>query len=148
MLYKVLLSALGIVMLKDSDVSHLNKTGFNRFARLLGIEFVHLEPGRCEAVIDVHEDLFHPGGVVHGGVAFSLADSSMAMALIAGLDDGQGCSTIESKMNYLKAVVEGRMQSEAWIVRKGRRIAFMEAKITHGEDVVATATGTFAIIER
>lgn len=138
----------GECMLTDNDLVHLNKSGFNRFAALLGIEFAHISPGECTAEIEVHENLFHPGGIVHGGVAFSLADSSMAMALIAGLDSGQNCSTIEMKISYMKPVVQGRMASQARIIRKGKRIAFMEATVTRGEDVVAMATATFAIISQ
>jgi acyl-CoA thioesterase len=134
-------------MLAKDDLVRLNTSGFNRFATLLGVEFVEIEPGRCVAAIDVHENLFHPGGIVHGGVAFSLADSSMALAIIAGLEAGENCSTIESKISYMKPVVEGRMESEAQVIRKGRRIVFVEAKVTSGEDLVATATATFAIIQ-
>lgn len=134
-------------MLTDNDLIHLNKSGFNRFATLLGIEFTHIAPGECTAEIEVNENLFHPGGIVHGGVAFSLADSSMAMALIADLGRGENCSTIEMKISYMKAVVEGRMVSKGRIIRKGQRIAFMEAQVTRGEDLVATATATFAILQ-
>lgn len=133
-------------MLTDNDLVHLNKSGFNRFAALLGIEFAHIAPGECTAEIDVHENLFHPGGIVHGGVAFSLADSSMAMALIAGLNAGENCSTIEMKISYMKPVVDGRLVSKARVIRKGRRIAFMEASVMRGEELIAMATATFAII--
>lgn len=134
-------------MLTDHDLVHLNKSGFNRFATLLGIEFAHIAPGECTAEIEVNENLFHPGGIVHGGVAFSLADSSMAMALIADIQAGENCSTIEMKISYMKPVVEGRIISKARMIRKGRRIAFMEASVTRGDDLIAMATATFAIIK-
>lgn len=134
-------------MLTDNDLIRLNTSGFNRFARLLGIDFSHIAPGECTAEIEVHENLFHPGGIVHGGVAFSLADSSMAMALIAGLAAGENCSTIEMKISYMKPVVEGRMTSKARVIRKGKRIAFMEANVSSGEDLVAAATATFAVLQ-
>ena len=135
-------------MLTDHDLVRLNKTGFNRFATLLGIEFAHIAPGKCRAHIDVHDNLFHPGGIVHGGVAYSLADSSMAMAVIASLESGQNCSTIEMKISYMKPVVRGRMVSTARTIRQGRRIAFMEATVTCGDELIAMATATFAIINR
>lgn len=134
-------------MLTDENLVHLNKSGFNRFATLLGIEFAHIAPGECTARIDVHENLFHPGGIVHGGVAFSLADSSMAMALIAGLEPSENCSTIEMKISYFRPVVEGTMISTASVVQKRRRVAFMEATVACGEDMIAKATATFAIVK-
>lgn len=119
----------------------------NRFANLIGLRFDHVEDGKCKCSLEVTDDHFHPGGVVHGGIAFSLADSSMAMALISTLDPGYGASTVESKISYLEAVREGVMESEAHIVRRGKRIAFMEAQITRDGQLVATATATFAIVK-
>lgn len=119
----------------------------NRFANLIGLRFDHVEDGKCKCSLEVTDDHFHPGGVVHGGIAFSLADSSMAMALISTLDPGYGASTIESKISYLEAVREGVMVSEARIIRRGKRIAFMEAQVTRDGQLVATATATFAIVK-
>lgn len=119
----------------------------NRFANLIGLRFDHVEEGKCKCSLEVTEDHFHPGGVVHGGIAFSLADSSMAMALISTLEPGYGSSTIELKVSFLEAVREGIMVSEAHVVRRGKRIAFMEARITRDGQLVATATATFAIVQ-
>lgn len=130
------------------DVDRINEPGFNKFTGLVGIKFTKWEEGRCEAKVDVREDLFHPGGIVHGGVAFGLADSTMAHALISTLDAGQDCSTINLNISYLGAVKEGTMNCESWVVKRGRRVAFLESKVFNGERLVATATGTFAIIER
>ncbi|MCH7958990.1 MAG: PaaI family thioesterase [Candidatus Hydrogenedentes bacterium] len=119
----------------------------NRFANLIGLRFDHVEDGKCKCSLEVTNDHFHPGGVVHGGIAFSLADSSMAMALISTLEPGYGASTVELKMSYLEAVREGVMESEARIIRRGKRIAFMEAQVTRDGQLVATATATFAILK-
>lgn len=130
-----------------SDLTTLNQEGFNKYAQLIGIEFVEIGEGRCRAELDVREDHFHPGQIVHGGVAFSLADSSMAMAIISKMETGYSANTIELKISYMSAVTEGRMVSEAWIVKQGRKIAFMEARVTVGEKLVATATATFAMVK-
>ena len=136
--------------LLEARMSHdhpLNQKGFNPFAQLIGFKFTKCEEGSCSAEIDVRPDLFHPGKVVHGGVAFALADSTMATGLITTLGPGQTASTIELKVSYLAAVREGTMKCNSWIVRRGRRVAFMESKVYEGERLVATATGTFAIID-
>ena len=129
------------------DTEVINKPGFNKYATLLGLRFVEWEAGRCVCELDAGPHLHHPGGIVHGGVAFGLADSAMAHALLPSLDEGQNCSTVELKISYLSAVTEGVMRAEAWVLKRGRRIAFMEAKVHSGEKLVATATGTFAIVE-
>jgi acyl-CoA thioesterase len=91
--------------------------------------------------------LHHPGGIVHGGVAYGLADSAMAHALISMVDAGMNCSTIEMKMSYLSAVREGLMRAEAKVLKKGRTVAFAEARVECEGKLVATATGSFAIHE-
>lgn len=130
------------------DVDAINQPGFNQFTTLMGIEFTEWEEGRCAAKVDVRDELFHPGGIVHGGVAFALADSTMAHALISTLQTGQDCSTIELKISYLGSVKEGTMACESEVIKRGRRVAFLESKVFNGDRLVATATGTFAIIQR
>lgn len=130
-----------------SEPSPLNQPGFNPFADLIGFRFTRCENGECSAEIDVRRDHFHPGGVVHGGVAFALADSAMATGLITTLEGGQTASTIELKISYFAPVREGRMRCDSRIIRRGRRIAFLEAKVYSGDTLVATATASFAIID-
>ena len=126
---------------KDS-LDALNNSGRNKYALLLGFKFTDIEPGRCKVSLDINENHFHAGGVVHGGVAYSLADTVMAMAVLSTCEKGENASTVECKMSYMAPCIEGVMKGEAWIVKRGRRIVFVEAKITVGEKVVATATAT------
>jgi acyl-CoA thioesterase len=129
------------------DTSAINAPGFNKYASLMGIRFVEWEPGRCVAELDAGPHLHHPGGIVHGGVAYGLADSAMAHALIAMIDAGMNCSTIEMKMSYLAAVRAGLLRTEANVLKKGRTVAFCEARVECDGRLVATATGSFAIHE-
>lgn len=128
------------------DLTHLNENGPNKYATLLGIEFIEMGDGCCRAKIEVRDELFHPGGVVHGGVAFSLADSTMATGLMAACGDGRQTSTIELKISFLAPVRAGTMFCESRVVKMGKRVAFMEADVTVGEQVVAKATASFAIL--
>lgn len=129
------------------DTSALNVPGFNKYASLMGIRFVEWEPGRCVAELDAGPHLHHPGGIVHGGVAFGLLDSAMAHAIIALLDQGMNCSTVEMKISYLSAVREGLLRAEGRVIKKGRSLAFVEGTAQCGGRTVATATATFAIHE-
>ena len=130
-----------------NDLTSLNQKGFNKYASLLGIQFTSIADGRSTGEIEINENHFHPGMIVHGGVAYSLADSCMAMAVLSTCETGQNASTIECKMSYMAPCTEGVMKAEAWIVKRGRRIACLEAKVTVGEKVIATATATFAIVD-
>ncbi|MBX5449511.1 PaaI family thioesterase [Thermogemmatispora sp.] len=121
------------------------------FGQLLGMRVEEAEPGRGRVRLKVDERLMHPQGLVHGGVIFSLADTAMAMALLASYPPGTRTGTIEAKINYLRAVRGGQLLAEAAIIHQGRTTAVLEATVYHlGEDeneqrAVARALSTFYI---
>lgn len=119
--------------------------GVNRFATLIGYQLEEMKDGKSVITLDLREDHFHPGGMVHGGVAYGMVDTGMAMAVISTLDSGQGPVTIEIKISYLEAVRDGQLRCNSSIIRRGKRVAFLESKVHEGERLVATATGSFAI---
>ena len=128
-------------------LDRINRPGFNRYATLLGIQFTEIGEANTVCTLEISEQHHHPGGVVHGGVAYSMADSAMAVGLISTLGRGQECATIESKISYLSAVREGTLRCRASILKKGKRVAFTEAEVFAGDQLVAKATGTFAILD-
>lgn len=123
-----------------------DKRGVNRFATLLGMELESTGAGTSVCTLDIHDDLFHAGGMVHGGAAYSLVDTGMASATMSTLDSGEATATIEIKISYLEAVRKGRMRCESRVVRRGKRVAFLESEVREGDRLIATATGTFAIM--
>ena len=72
----------------------------------------------------------------------------MGAALYPTLGPGEGCATIEIKINFFKPVIGGAIVCAAEIVSKGRTIANLEACVYVGEVLVAKANGTFAIFRR
>ena len=115
------------------------------FGNLLGLRIDSAADGRCRAHLEASENLFNPHRVVHGGALFALADTSMGAALYTLMDDQESCATIEMKMNFIKAVREGRLECETTVVRRGRATAVLESKITANGELVAIALGTYAI---
>ena len=102
--------------------------------------------GRCE--MDTGPQHYSPGGAVHGGLLFTIMDNCMGASLVATLKPGEGCATIEMKINYLKAVFGGKVESSTRVLQKGKRIAVLESQLHQGKDVVAIATSTYAIFQR
>jgi len=104
------------------------------FYQLLGMEIVEVKPGYSKLRIRFRKDLTHAGGVGHGGVMASIADSCIACALFGMLEDpGElGFSTIEMKLNYLRPFVEGEMIAEGRIIKKGGSIAVGEMDVHDG----------------
>ena len=79
------------------------------FYQLLGMEILDVKPGYSKLRVRFRKALTHAGGVGHGGVMASIADSCIACALFGMMEDPAdlGISTIEMKLNYLRPFKEG-----------------------------------------
>ena len=118
------------------------------FARHVGLRMEEPREGTGRCVLSIDEHHHNSAGIVHGGVLFTLADTAMGAALYSTLAPGEGCATIEMKINYFKPVVAGTVVCTAGIVNKGRTIASLEASVHVDEVLVAKANGTFSIFRR
>ncbi len=97
--------------------------------------------------LDVSPDLLNPHGVLHGGAVYVMVDYSMGSATMSVLPLGDTCATIEIKISYLASVRSGRLTAETNIIKRGRRVVFLESRVTDGGGkLVATASGSFAVI--
>ena len=54
----------------------------------------------------------------------------MGIAYAASLPEGETFTTIELKINYLRAVVKGRLTAEAKLVKGGRSVGYLECDVT------------------
>lgn len=120
--------------------------GFSPFVDWLGIRFSALGDGQSRCALQVGENMMNSGGILHGGVVYSLADTGMGGALHTLLAEGERCATIELKIVYLTAVTEGEIVCESKVIRKGSRIAVIESDVRCGDRHVARALGTFTIL--
>ena len=76
-------------------------------------------------------DHYNPLGSVHGGVAATLLDSVMGCCIHTTLKAGIGYTTIEIKVNYVRAMTDktGEVRAEGKIINVGSRIATSEARL-------------------
>jgi acyl-CoA thioesterase len=115
--------------------------------RFLGMDIEDVEPGHAIAHIEVKADLLNPNGTVHGGVLFTMVDTAMGKATMTSLEEGQRCASIEIQIRFLRPVGEGRLEADATVVRRGRKIVHLESRIHDtNRALVATGAGTFAVI--
>lgn len=116
------------------------------FARYLGLVVEERADGHCRMSINVdREKHFNPQGVAHGGIAYSLADTTMGGAFTSLLSEGLWCATIEVKMNYHVGVTEGPLVCDATVLHAGKRVGNIDARLTQNGRLVASANGNFAI---
>lgn len=122
--------------------------GVNRFNEYLGIKVDYLDNGGCIAYLEVKEELYNSlEGVLHGGVTFTLADVAMGHAASPPEDGVQQCVTSELKINYLSPAKGKKLIAESNVIKRGRKLITMEAKIKDEDGkIVAAALGTYARI--
>ena len=120
--------------------------GTSPFAEMLGIQVAGFGDGVGQCALEIREEMLNLHGSVHGGVIYSLADIGMGVALHSLLDQGEGCSTIEIKMNYFVPARGKRLVCTSRVLQKGRSIAVLEAEIKDRRRLIAKGMGTFAVL--
>lgn len=76
-------------------------------------------------------DYYNPLGSVHGGYVAALLDSCMACAVHSTLEAGQSYTTLEIKINYVRAITAdtGEMKAEGKVIHVGKRVATAEGRL-------------------
>src|SRR5918992_62479 len=71
---------------------------------LMDFQLSELSEGRAVFTVEPAEYHYNPIGVVHGGLAATLLDSAMGCAVHSTLPAGVGYTTLEIKVNYVRAM--------------------------------------------
>ncbi|WP_051574273.1 PaaI family thioesterase [Mycobacterium sp. URHB0044] len=117
---------------------------------LMDFELVAVDPGRVVFTCRPDESTYNPIGMVHGGLVCTLLDSVVGCALQSTLPQGKGYTSIEIKVNYLKAVrlTSGLLTATGTVVKSGSRVGFAEGVVTDPAGaIVATATSTLLVFD-
>jgi uncharacterized protein (TIGR00369 family) len=119
-------------------------------AGLMQFELVEVDPGRAVFTCVPDESAYNPIGAIHGGLICTLLDSVTGCAVHTTLPQGKGYTSVEIKVNYLKAVRlnSGLLTAIGTVVKGGSRVGFAEGVVTDASGaVVATATSTLLIFD-
>ena len=100
--------------------------------RALGFRVSEVEFGRVAFTYTPVFDHYNPLGTVHGGIAATLLDSVMGCCIHTTLKAGTGYTTVEIKVNYVRAMTDktGPVTAEGKIINVGSRIATSEGRLT------------------
>ncbi len=111
--------------------------------RLLGFKLTAFEPGRAVFQMAVGEQLHNPMGTLHGGVYCDLADAAMGFAYASTLAEGESFTTVELKINFLRAVREATLTAEATVIKAGGTLGYVECEVKDQDGrLVAKAAST------
>jgi uncharacterized protein (TIGR00369 family) len=125
------------------------------FAKTLGLVFDHASKDEVRAHVAWAPELCTSGGLLHGGVLMSLADSTGAACAFLNLPEGAGTTTIESKTNFLRGVrAGGGHHGEASVVvatsrplHMGRKVIVVETDLRDdSQRLVARVTQTQMVL--
>ncbi|HWE77717.1 MAG TPA: PaaI family thioesterase [Pseudolabrys sp.] len=97
----------------------------------LGFHLVEAEPGRAAFIGTPGLRHYNPIGTVHGGFAATLLDSALACAIATTMKRGDVWTTLELKLNYVRAMTaeSGPVRAEGRIIHRGRSVATSEGDL-------------------
>ena len=105
----------------------------NLYWRHLGVNVIEAEPGRVRLHVPVRDVLKNaPGAPVHGGVYGALVDMGVGAALGTLHEEsegGVGQTTLDLNVSFIAGASGGDLLAEGRILKRGRSIAFGEARI-------------------
>jgi uncharacterized protein (TIGR00369 family) len=104
----------------------------NTIARTLGYDITAAEHGRVVVTATPTDLHLNPAGTVHGGLAATMLDSCMGLAIQSTLDKGAGSTTLEFKISFVRPITPetGPIKAEGTVISRGRRVGTAEGRIT------------------
>lgn len=86
---------------------------------------------------------------LHGGVHCALADAAMGFSFFRTLADDKIFTTIDLNISYLKSIKPGKLIAESKIVRRRKRVGYIECELKNEkEQLVAKTSSTYIIQKR
>ncbi len=123
----------------------------NLFWRHLGIEVDGAGPGWVRLRVPVRDELRNAAGApVHGGVYSALVDTAVGGALSTlheASEGGVGQTTLDLNVSFIAGASAGGIVAEGRILKRGRSIAFGEARISDATGrLLAVGRATYMIL--
>jgi uncharacterized protein (TIGR00369 family) len=91
---------------------------------------------------------YNPLGIVHGGYAATLLDSCMGCAIHTRLKKGQGYTTLDLRVSYVRALSHdvGPVRAEGKVIHVGRSTALAEGRLYDVDDRLYAIGSTTCMI--
>jgi uncharacterized protein (TIGR00369 family) len=110
------------------------------FARDLGITLAEASPERVRATLAWQPRLCTAGGILHGGVLMSLADTAGALVAFLGLPAGSTTATITSTTQLFRPVSAGLVSAEALLLHRGRTTVTVQTSLRDADHRLVAQT--------
>ena len=119
------------------------------FDALYGLEILSLGEEEATAQVQVTPDVLQPGGLVHGGVYASIAESLTSLATWKAVaPDARSAQGLSNQTSFLRPILRGTIHATARRRHRGRTTWVWEVDITDDEGrVCALVRMTVAVRE-
>src|SRR5712671_3633538 len=122
----------------------------NTIAQTLGYDITEAETGRVVVTAEPSDIHLNPAGTVHGGLAATMLDSCMGLAIQSTLEKGVGSTTLEFKISFVRPITPetGVIKAVGTVLSRGRRIGTAEGRITDDQGrLLAHGTTTCLVFQ-
>ena len=99
----------------------------NAFPEHCHVYITDMELDYCTGEASIHPESHNAYGNVHGGVYFTLADTTSGFAARA---DGRRYVTQQSNMYFISAAKGDMLYSRATVVKRGRTVCIIDTDVT------------------
>ena len=110
------------------------------FAQHLGLTVEEAGPDKVIARLAWAPHLCTSGGVMHGGVLMSLADTAGALVTFLGLPEGATTATITSTSQLFRPVTGGTVRAVAVPLHRGRTTVTAQSSLYDSADRLVAQT--------
>jgi acyl-CoA thioesterase len=133
----------------DFSDAHVARLNDNPLYRALGIRVERVADGAARAILEPTASACWPQpDQPHGGVLFTLLDTTTAWAAMSHGDEGDGCVTVDCSIQYPAPARHAPFACVAATTRRSGRTVFMRAEVldAHGTPV-ALGQATFRLVK-
>jgi uncharacterized protein (TIGR00369 family) len=122
----------------------------NTIAETLSYDITEAETGRVVITAEPNGTHLNPAGTVHGGLAATMLDSCMGLAVQSTLEKGVSQTTLEFKISFVRPITPdiGCITAEGVVLNRGRRVGTAEGRVTDSKGrLLAHGTTTCLIFQ-
>jgi len=117
------------------------------YFRLISMSITDLKASSAEMEAEFTQKHLQAFGYVHGGVFASIIDTAIYWAAHLNLDEGDGVTSVDLKVNYLAPARSGKVFARGVMIKMGKTLGLGEAEIKDRDGrILAHGTSTLMIV--
>ena len=117
------------------------------YHQFIGIKIVSWGEGTSQISFPASKNNLNPYGAMHGGIYYTACDVAAYLAASTLVPDDKVAVTTDINVSVLTSVYQGELTVKGSVIKMGKRICFMDARIFDQDDnLIAVARVTKSII--